>query len=90
MNKPDDLYLELVTPEEILYSGPVGLVDVPGTSGRFMILREHGAIISTLKKGFIRIMGKDSVERRFDCSGGVVECFDNRVTILIDHPFKKS
>jgi len=79
-----DLYLELITPEGILYSGPVGLVDVPGAAGRFTILREHGAIISTLKNGFIRVIGKDSVERRFNCNGGgVVECVDNHVTILM-------
>ena len=83
MKKHDDLYLELVTPEGILYSGDVGFIDVPGASGRFMILREHGAIISTLKNGFIRIIGKDSVERRFDCTSGVVECINNNVTILM-------
>jgi len=89
MKKPDDLYLELITPDGILYSGSVGLIDLPGASGRFMLLREHGSIISTLKEGFIRIIGKDSVERSFDCTGGVVECHENKATILIDHLVKK-
>ena len=88
ITKPDDLYLELVTPEEILFSGWAGLIDVPGGKGRFMILREHAAIISTLTKGFIRIISKEGVEKRYDCAGGVVECIDNRVTILMDHPAK--
>jgi F-type H+-transporting ATPase subunit epsilon len=83
MKPSDDLNLELITPEGVLYSGPVGLVEVPGSAGRFMILRDHAAIISTLKKGSIRVIGKDSVERRFDCSAGVVECVDNKVTILM-------
>ncbi|MDR2926734.1 MAG: hypothetical protein LBV41_00800 [Cytophagaceae bacterium] len=86
----EDLHLELITPEKILYSGIVGFVDLPGATGRFMILREHGAIISTLAKGFIRVMGKDSVERRFDCTGGVVECLDNRITVLIDGAANKA
>ena len=89
MKKPDDLYLEIITPEGVLYSGSVGLIDLPGASGRFMILREHGSIISTLKEGFVRIIGKDSVERSFDCTGGVVECLDNNVTVLIDELVKK-
>jgi len=89
MKKPDDLYLEIITPEGVLYSGSVGLIDLPGASGRFMILREHGSIISTLKEGFVRIIGKDSVERSFDCTGGVVECFENNVTVLIDQLVKK-
>jgi F-type H+-transporting ATPase subunit epsilon len=84
MNKHNDLYLELVTPEGIVFSGTVGFIDVPGAIGRFMILRDHVAIISSIKKGFIRIITKDSVERRFDCTGGgVVECINNHVTILM-------
>ena len=87
MKKSDDLYLELVTPEHILFSGDIGLVDLPGKAGRFTMLRDHGNIISTLAKGSIRIVGKDNVERIFECSGGVVECVDNKVTVLIsNHP----
>lgn len=88
MKKPDDLYLELITPEGILYDGSVGLIELPGASGRFMILREHGSIISTLKEGYVRIIGKDSVERRYDCTGGVVECIDNHVSVLINNTVK--
>lgn len=80
-----DLYLEVITPEKILYDGTVGLVDVPGTAGRFTVLRDHGPIISTLSNGFIRIIGKDGAERQFQCKEGVVECVDNHMTILIDH-----
>ena len=87
MKKSDDLYLEVVTPENILFSGSIELVDLPGKAGRFTMLRDHGNIISTLTKGNIRVVGKDSEERKFECSGGVVECIDNKVVILIDnHP----
>ncbi len=82
-----DLYIELITPEKIIFEGPVGLVDVPGTAGRFTVLRDHAPIISTLSKGIIRIIGKDGVERKYLCFEGVVECFENHLTILIDqHP----
>jgi len=79
-----DLYLEVVTPEEFLYEGFVGMVEVPGTSGRFTILRDHGPIISTLTFGNIRIIGKDGRERVFKCRQGVVECRENHVTVLMD------
>ncbi len=84
-----DLYLEVITPEKILFDGPVGMVDVPGAAGRFTVLRDHGPIISTLIAGVIRIIGKDGVERRYRCREGVVECFDNHMTILMDHPPKE-
>jgi F-type H+-transporting ATPase subunit epsilon len=84
-----DLYCEVVTPEKILFDGPVGMVDLPGASGRFTILRDHAPIISTLTKGNIRIIGKDGVERHFPCLQGVAECIDNHLTILMSHPPKE-
>ena len=83
-----DLYLEVVTPEEILFEGRVGMVEVPGSTGRFTVLRDHAPIISTLIQGRIRVIGKDGVERFFECRKGVVECKDNHMTVLMDHPPK--
>ncbi len=85
----DDLYLEIITPDEILYDASVGLVDVPGTSGRFVLLRDHGAIVSTLTEGNIRVIGKTGVEEHFKCREGVLECHDNHVTILMERPTEK-
>ncbi len=81
-----DLYLEVVTPEEILFEGFVGMVEVPGASGRFTVLRDHAPIISTLATGRIRVIGKDGVERFFHCRQGVVECRENHMTVLMDNP----
>jgi F-type H+-transporting ATPase subunit epsilon len=83
-----DLFLEVVTPEEILFEGPVGMVEVPGSTGRFTVLRDHAPIISTLIEGRIRVIGKDGVERFFICRKGVVECKDNHMTVLMDQPLK--
>ncbi|MFO8001899.1 MAG: F0F1 ATP synthase subunit epsilon [Marinilabilia sp.] len=82
----DDLYLEIITPEDILYEGPVGLVEAPGSSGRFVLLRDHAPIISTLEKGDIRVIGKHGHEQHFLCKEGVLECHDNRLVILMNHP----
>jgi F-type H+-transporting ATPase subunit epsilon len=81
----DDLYLEIITPEEILYDARVGLVDVPGGRGRFVLLRDHGSIISTLVEGIIRVIGKNGVEEHFKCREGVLECHENHVVILMGH-----
>ncbi len=85
----DDLFLEIVTPDEILYEAPVGLVEVPGANGRFVLLRDHAAIVSTLTKGEIRVIGKTGVEEHFKCYEGVLECHDNHVTILMERPTEK-
>ncbi len=81
--KHDDLYLEIVTPDRIIYEGDVGLIQIPGESGAFTILKHHAPIIASLGKGEIRVIGKTGSEDLFKCNGGVLECQDNRVTILI-------
>ncbi len=81
--KHDDLYLEIVTPDRIIYDGYVGLIQLPGESGAFTILRNHAPIIASLGNGVIRVIGKTGSEEEIKCDGGVVECQDNKVTILI-------
>jgi F-type H+-transporting ATPase subunit epsilon len=80
----EDLYVEIITPEKILYDGPVGLIEVPGAGGRFVLLRDHAPIISTLVRGEIRVIGKDGYDHHFRCKQGVVECHDNHTVILMD------
>ena len=42
------MYLEIVTPEETLYSGEVESVSVPGIDGDFQMLDNHAPIVSLL------------------------------------------
>ena len=49
------MFLEIVSPEKTLFTGDVTSVHVPGTEGSFQILNNHAPIVSTLKKGSIRL-----------------------------------
>ncbi len=79
----EDLHCEIVTPSKIIYDAKVGMVQVPGTSGMFTVLKNHAPIVSNLSKGKIRVIGKDGHEEFFDCKNGVVECKNNKMVILI-------
>ena len=50
------MLLEIIAPDQKLYSGEVDLVQVPGSKGSFEILRNHAPIISTLEQGQIKIV----------------------------------
>lgn len=49
------MYLEIVTPEAILFSSKIDSVLVPGVHGEFQMLNNHAPIVSVLKKGTIKI-----------------------------------
>ncbi|MBS2096808.1 F0F1 ATP synthase subunit epsilon [Carboxylicivirga linearis] len=79
----DDLHCEIITPLQVVYDAPVGLVQVPGEKGLFTVLKNHAPIISVLTEGSIRVIGKNGHEKHFDCKSGVVECKNNKMVILI-------
>ena len=49
------MHVDIVTLEETLFSGEVESLTVPGTQGKFQILNNHAAIMSTLKRGQVKL-----------------------------------
>ncbi|WP_066630270.1 F0F1 ATP synthase subunit epsilon [Labilibacter marinus] len=78
-----DLNLQIISPEKVLYSADVGLIQLPGVNGSFTVLKNHAAIVSSLTQGKIRVIGKDGKEDFFDCEEGIFECNNNKATVLI-------
>jgi len=49
------MFLEIVSPEEILFSSEVDSVAVPGVDGEFQMLNNHAPIVSVLKEGTLKV-----------------------------------
>ncbi len=49
------MYLEIVTPEAIVFNAEVEAVEVPGIEGEFQMLNHHAAIVSILVEGEVKI-----------------------------------
>lgn len=75
------MLLEIISPEKKLFSGEAGSVTVPGSSGMFQVLDNHAPIISTLKKGVVKVETTEG-EKSFEINGGVVEVLNNKVVVL--------
>jgi len=78
------MLLEIIAPDQELYSGEVDLVQVPGSKGSFEILRNHAPIISTLEKGQIKIVDQKGGVRFFEVDGGVIEAKNNKIIVLAE------
>jgi F-type H+-transporting ATPase subunit epsilon len=77
------MHLDIITPEKNVYSGEVTSVSVPGAQGRFEMLKEHAAIVSTLANGIVKVRDAEG-EKTFEVKGGVVENLKNRIVILAE------
>ncbi len=67
------MQLEIITPEEKVYSGEVDMVTLPGVDGSFQILNNHAPIISTLAAGDIRILEAAGVRDHIEPMSGKLE-----------------
>ena len=76
--------LEIITPEQTLYSGEVTLVQLPGSDGSFEILKDHAPLIAVLKTGKIKAQDAQKQVQYFEIKGGVVEVLRNKVLVLAE------
>ena len=73
--------VQIITPDRNLYEGKADLVTVPGTSGSIGILNNHAPLVSSLKKGEVKVILNEN-EQFFKIDGGVVEVLKNKVVVL--------
>jgi len=78
------MQVEIITPESTLYKGNANYVYLPGSDGGLGILNHHAPLISSLKKGVVRVKDESGKEHRFEVNGGTAEVLRNKVVILAE------
>ena len=85
-----ELHLIVVSPERTLFDGLVNWVELPGEMGRFQVLYNHAALISSLQKGNV-VFEKGEAHYRvkrdtqtISITGGFVEVKDNLVSVCVE------
>ena len=90
--------LDVLSPEETIFSGEVSSISLPGLNGRLQVLQNHAPIISALGAGSVWIEAtsieeihtslhaqhQNAQEFHFEIKGGVVEMLQNKVVVLLD------
>jgi len=76
--------LEILTPEQKLFSGAVYGVQLPGVSGLFEVLEKHAPMVCALKKGNLKILKSKTEFENYTIEGGFVEVLNNKTTVLIE------
>ena len=76
----DDFKLEIISPEKVLFSEKVTSVTIPSFEGEMSILSEHIPLITFLRPGLIKILGKKEIN--YFLEDGTVEFSNNNLIIL--------
>jgi F-type H+-transporting ATPase subunit epsilon len=79
------IQVDVVSAEELIFSGLAELVIVPGEAGELGIYPRHTPLLTRIKPGSVRLKLPDhSEETLIYVSGGMLEVQPNVVTILAD------
>jgi F-type H+-transporting ATPase subunit epsilon len=79
----DELMLEIVTPEKMVFSGNIEEVTLPGSEGEFGVLRGHEAFLSSLNVGEMNYI-KEGKKTYYAVNVGYAEVTSSKVTVLIE------
>jgi F-type H+-transporting ATPase subunit epsilon len=77
------MFLEIVTPEAVLFSSDVDSISVPGKDGNFQMLNNHAPIVSVLKEGMVQIHVHSQEHLEMDMISGQLEPHIDDDKILI-------
>ena len=83
------LHLEIVTPEQKIYSDDVDSVVIPGVEGELGVLPQHVPLMTQLLPGELRVL-KGAEELRLAVGEGFVEIGADKVAVLTDMAVKES
>ena len=78
------VHVDVVSAEQLLYSGEAEFVVAPGEAGELGIYPRHTPLLTRLKPGSVRIQHDGGEEELIYVSGGMLEVQPDGITILSD------
>jgi F-type H+-transporting ATPase subunit epsilon len=84
MMSMNTIRVDVVSAEELIFSGEAKFVALPGESGELGILPKHTPLITRIKPGAVRIETADGREEFVFVAGGLLEVQPDCVTVLSD------
>lgn len=80
-------YLEIITPEKVVFKDDVDELIVPTTTGEVGIMPNHVPLLSQISLGEL-IIREGQKEHALAISGGFLDVANNQVTILADYAIR--
>jgi len=78
------IHVDIVSPEESIFSGAASMVFAPAYLGEVGITPRHAPLLARLKPGEVRVQTPEGTEEYYYISGGLLEVQPHMVTVLAD------
>ncbi|MBM3162708.1 MAG: ATP synthase F1 subunit epsilon [Chlorobi bacterium] len=83
-NTDKGFQIDIVTPQQLFFSGEITSVTAPGQDGLFQVLKNHAPLLSALKNGKVKLVLADRSEKSFTISDGFFEVSGNKAILLTE------
>ena len=74
-------YLEMVSPQDIFYSGNCRQIILPGVDGSYGVLPNHEPMVTAIMAGIVRFQDEEGRWHMAVASDGCVEVMPERVIV---------
>ncbi len=78
------IHVDVVSAEELIFSGEARFVALPGEAGELGVYPRHTPLITRIKPGSVRVEMADGSEEFIFVAGGILEIQPHCVTVLSD------
>ena len=78
------VHLDVVSAEEMIFSGRVQSIQVTGSEGELGITPGHAPLLTALKPGMVRLVKQHGDEEVIYVAGGILEIQPHNVSVLAD------
>ena len=78
------IHVDVVSAEEMIFSGLAQFVVLPGEAGELGIMPGHMPLMTRIKPGAVRVQTQEGKEDLIFVAGGLLEVQPNLVTVLAD------
>jgi len=76
-------HFDLVSPENLAFSGEVDQVDIPGAEGDFGVLAGHAPVVAAVRPGILTVT-TGTTREKIIVLGGLAEVSEKGLTVLAD------
>tara|TARA_B100001179_G_C18205102_1_gene238994 strand:- start:26 stop:421 length:396 start_codon:yes stop_codon:yes gene_type:complete len=74
--------VEIITPEQVIFSDDTNMVTLPSYEGDMSILKNHISIITFLRPGILKIQKSSDINENFFVEDGIIEFYKDNLSVL--------
>ncbi len=75
--------LNIISAQQVVFSGEVKSVTLPGSMGSFTVLQNHASLISTLTPGEVVYVDNEDQTHNASIDGGIVSVDNNVIAVCV-------